>query len=478
MTAHEFDMGNTSLNIELFGINLALLKSKSLCDKTIIREFTRYFDTDPTFFIQAPGRVNLIGEHTDYNGFPVLPISIPQTISLAGIPRNDSVVTIANTDSHYQQTSFELSQNIPHSKTGYWANYVKAACQALTVSLGENLTGMDLLFHGVIPVSAGLSSSSALVIASALALLASNKQRMDTIELAELMAGGEHYVGTQGGGMDQAICLLGRKYHAVRIGFFPLRFSYFPFPKDHSIIVAHSLIRAAKTENALFLYNRRPAECRLATAIINAVYHPKHAFARLGELPEDIYGSKHPEDFVSSIFTRESYTLQDISGFTGETAEMIIEKYLLTWDGKPMPVPSGGFLIRQRALHILTEAGRVMKSCIALNNNDMTGFGRLMNASHESCDKNYGISTPELNTLVSIMRNLGALGARLTGAGFGGCAVALIKDENVRPFTDGIRQLYYKDYIGEKHPELGEIDDYHDIVFAVKPSAGATVTNL
>ena len=178
------------------------------------RAFKENFGTDPSFLVRAPGRINLIGEHTDYNGLPVLPISIPHSIYAAGKPRKDTIFHISNQNIHYSSDSFEITPRIAHSEEGHWANYVKAAAQALSVHFGS-LNGLDGFFNGTIPVSAGLSSSSALVIASALSLLEANGLTMSPVDLAEQMAAGEHYVGTQGGGMDQAICLLGKKDHAV-----------------------------------------------------------------------------------------------------------------------------------------------------------------------------------------------------------------------------------------------------------------------
>ena len=194
-----------------------------MSDKNLSDKFKKLFNIEPSFIIKVPGRVNLIGEHTDYNGFPVLPISISCFISAIGAPRTDRSIHIRNIDSRFPYTVFDLSQSIPHSPDGDWANYVKAAVQSLSSVLENTPSGMNVLFQGTIPQSAGLSSSSALVIASALALLAANRHQMNPLELAELMAVGEHYVGTQGGGMDQAICLLGKKCKAVKIDFFPTR---------------------------------------------------------------------------------------------------------------------------------------------------------------------------------------------------------------------------------------------------------------
>ena len=452
-----------------------------LSDELIIKIFKESFEVSLSHIIKAPGRVNLIGEHTDYNGFPVMPISIPHTITIAISSRSDNKIIIKNTFKLYKTMSFDLANDIPHSKTGDWSNYVKAAVTSLVSHFDSSLRGMNALFHGDIPTSAGLSSSSALVVGSALALLAANHREIDSLVLAELMAYGEHYVGTQGGGMDQAICLLGRENNAVKIDFFPLRYSYVSFPENYSILLAHSLIRAAKTENALLQYNMRPAECRLATALINALYKPAPFLKRLGELPHYHFYREFntSEEFVTHTYTRNLYSLTEIAHITGKTVESIIEDYLLTCGGIAMPVPSEGFPIYQRALHVLTEAERVEKSCNALEFNDIKTIGTLMKESHNRCDENYNIATPELNNLVSIMRESGAQGARLTGAGFGGYAIALVRDDDIQRIGEHIKELYYETYFVEKHPDLLEFSDFDTtILFAVKPSQGAVVKKL
>jgi N-acetylgalactosamine kinase len=148
-------------------------------------------------------------------------------------------------------------------------------------------------------------------------------------------------------------------------------------------------------------------------------------------------------------------------------------------DGVVLPEPNNGFMLRQKVMHVLTEADRVEKSCESLKNNDPVLFGKYMNASHKSCDENYGHSTPELNTLVSIMRTTGALGARLTGAGFGGCAIALVRDEEVESIKEQICEHYYRKYIAEHHPSLLKKHTLDEtIFFSVKPSQGAEITPL
>ena len=167
---------------------------------SIIDAFRTHYGKKPAYLASAPGRVNLIGEHTDYNGFPVLPIAIPYSIRAAISPRDDHIVRIRNTGAVYPPREFGLAEKIPHSTPGDWANYVKAAASRLVEEFGAGLRGMDVLFEGDIPDLAGLSSSSALVVASALSLLAANGLEHNPVELAEMMAEGERYVGTQGGG--------------------------------------------------------------------------------------------------------------------------------------------------------------------------------------------------------------------------------------------------------------------------------------
>ena len=452
-----------------------------MSEAELIDEFSQRFDSSPAYYITAPGRVNLIGEHTDYNGFPVLPISIPFTIKAAVSPRSDKKISIDNISSKYEPENFELDKEIPPSPQGHWTNYVKAASASLACHSNGNFHGMNALFTGDIPQAAGLSSSSALVIASALSLLAVNHYEMDSLELAERMTEAEHYVGTQGGGMDQTICILGKKGKAVKIDFSPIRYTYIPFTQNYSLIVAHSLIRASKSKNALFQYNLRPAECRLAAALINAFYKPAQPIKELAELPHQEFFTKFADinDFVNNTFDRKYYTLSQIAEITHETIDSLTNEYLVNRDSVSIPVPRDGFPLHGRVLHILTEAERVEKSCETLRQNDAVHLGKLMNASHQSCDRNYEISTPELNTLVSIMLESGALGARLTGAGFGGCAIALVHDEDIQIIVDNIVKLYYNTYMRKEHPEITEnstIDQ--EIIFSVKPSKGAEVKEL
>ena len=453
----------------------------SYSSRPVIDAFRTTYSASPSHLIRVPGRVNLIGEHVDYNGFPVLPIAIPQDFTAAITPRVDKTIRIANTNPSFHEITFELSDEIPPFKTGHWGNYIKAAVQGIIVSQEISAIGMDIMVEGRIPHSAGLSSSSALVITGALSFLAANALETDYIELADIMSGAERYVGTQGGGMDQAICLLGRSGHAARIDFYPLCVSYVPFPEEYSIVIAHSLVRSTKTKNALVLYNHRPAECRLLTFLANNAFKPDKSFVRMGDLPHKqdiIAGNVELDAFIDSFLPNNTMTPLDIAAHTGTSIDLLMETCRLYHGSTMLITPDEKLPLRKRAMHVFTESARVQASCEALQAGDIAGFGQLMDASHASCDRLYDISIPELDTLTGIMREGGAEGARLTGAGFGGCAVGLVRDDKVENCIEHIRMKYYGDYLKRNGSSIEVPDTPEDVTFAVKPSDGASAVSL
>jgi galactokinase len=224
----------------------------------------------PTHCVRAPGRVNLIGEHTDYHGLPVFPMAIQRAIQIDLRAREDAVVRLVNVRARFEASRFEISGSIDPSPAGSWVNYVKAAAQALH-RRSPLARGFDGLVSGDIPDAAGLASSSALVVASALALIAANEIEIDRGELMELTARAERYVGTHSGGMDQAIALAGRAGHAVAIEFDPIRLEPVPVPSDWRFVIANSLVEAKKSGAAQTGYNARVRESRRALEILG---HP------------------------------------------------------------------------------------------------------------------------------------------------------------------------------------------------------------
>ncbi|MBN1835879.1 MAG: galactokinase [Spirochaetales bacterium] len=440
---------------------------------------------------RAPGRINLIGEHTDYNGLPVLPMAIDRDIAALFLPRHDGRIRLANTDSGFPERTFALEHSIAPSLPGDWANYCKAAVQGLQDALAGGggigggaggggadaggFAGFDAVIDGNIPAAAGMSSSSALVVLSALMFLTANGLEIDRLQLAELLAEAEKYVGTQGGGMDQAISLMGRPGCALKIDFFPLRAEAVPLPGGCRFVVANSLVRADKGAGAQDLYNRRPIECRLAVALLReslARHTGREApLARLGDLKPDRLGLPQAEidALAAATLHPRPYGLAEIAEALQLSPEETARTYCRRRDGSIFPEPAEGFKLHARFRHVTEEGLRVEEAARALRAGEIERFGRLMNDSHASCRDLYEISCPELDRLVEIAREGGALGARLTGAGFGGCTVCLVRDETLPSFLAAVEANYYRGFLGRPEEPL------EDILFPCRAAAGAQI---
>jgi N-acetylgalactosamine kinase len=314
-----------------------------------------------------------------------------------------------------------------------------------------------------------------MVVSSAMIFLSANGLEMSKEELAQLTAEAEYYVGTQGGGMDQATCLLGRSGHALKIDFNPFAVTPTSMPEGYVIVVVNTMKVAPKTKAAMDNYNRRPIECRLAVPILKKCFD--QALGRdvsiklIGDLIGDRLGI--PEQKVWEIadpcFHEASYTLGEIGKILGRDPGEIQKTYCKKRDGSLFKEPDDGFKLFQRYRHVTTEWKRVEKSLREFQANNMEAFGTLMDESHASCRDDYEISCPELDRLTSIAKENGALGSRLTGAGFGGCTVSLVKESHAQSFIDAIIQTYYRDFLKD------EREDYSDSIFACKAVNGADV---
>jgi len=433
-----------------------------------------YPDAGEPAVCRAPGRVNIIGEHTDYNGLPVLPMAIAQEIRIAFAPRSDGVIHMCDTDRRFAPAQFANGAAIAPSSPGAWENYCKAAVEALNRHFGRTaFPGMDMLVSGDIPIAAGLSSSSALVVACALAYLRALGKDLGAdvsrLELAELMAEGEHYVGTRGGGMDQAVILLGQQGGACKIDFFPLRAENVPLLETHHLVVCNSLVKAAKTGEMLHRYNAGPRLCQLISALVakqvGEEFGEEVAIERLADLWHGHLCMRHKEveDLFARTFPAETMRLSDAAAKLGMAPEEVRERWL-----GDLEQPPEGFRLQARARHQLTEQRRVEEARDALLAGDAQALGSLMNASHASCANDYRISCPELEALVAAARECGAMGARLTGAGFGGCTVNLASADAAGDFETGVRQSYHQEYLGARAGvSPGEP------TFVAYPSAGA-----
>jgi len=434
--------------------------------------FTAAYPEAPApVFCRAPGRVNLIGEHTDYNGLPVLPMTLAQDIVLAVAPRTDSLVRIANMQSTFPPAEFRNKWPLGPSPAGAWDNYCKAAIDGLNQHFRlTQYPGMDIMATGSIPISAGLSSSSALVVATALAYLHILGKKLEKditrIALATVLAEAEHFVGTRGGGMDQAIILLGGEGQASKIDFYPLRVENVPLPNDHSLVVCNSLVKAEKTGDALHRYNAGPRLCRLITALVEKraqdEFGEEVEIECLGELWLGHLCLTHSEvaDLINAAIPNDRVTLREASRKLAVSPEEVRRQYI-----GDLPEPEGGFPLKARARHQMSEYRRVEDARDALLAGDAATLGELMNASHESCARDYDVSCPELEALVAGARKAGALGARLTGAGFGGCTVNLVPQAAVPAFIQQIKRDYYQRFLKKEAPA--------EAVFAAQASPAA-----
>lgn len=339
---------------------------------TITQAFAARFGAAPTFVARAPGRVNLIGEHTDYNEGFVLPMAIDRAAWLALRPRSDRHVCVHSLD--FDQTvTFALADL--HRDGAGWAEYLKGVAWALQEA-GLPLAGWEGVMAGDVPVGAGLSSSAAVELATARAFAAVSGLTWDAAAMARLCQRAENaWVGVNCGIMDQLISAAGVAGHALLIDCRSLAVQPVPLPAGAEVVVLYS---AAPRTLASSAYNQRRAECEAAVARLQTLYPGITA-------------------------------LRDVT---------------------PAMLAAGAAWLRptelRRARHIVSENERVLASAAAMQQGDLAGLGAAMTASHASLRDDYAVSSRELDLLVALaLAQPGVWGARLTGAGFGGCAIAL-----------------------------------------------------
>jgi len=408
---------------------------------------------DP-FVCRVPGRINLLGEHLDYNGLPVLPMAINRELHLAFAGGPQPQIRLRNLDSNYPALEFENGPGLQPSAAGSWDNYCKAAVEGLNQHFGlEDYTGMDVLVQSDLPAAAGLSSSSALVVGFALAYLATRGftlgQDISRRELACVLANAEHFVGTAGGGMDQSILLNAEAGHATKINFIPLQFESLPIPDSHVFLVCDSMVVSEKTGASLRKYNAGPAICSLIANMLNVHFSqkfgPEFSIDCLGDLwlGPLCFNKKEVEQLLGEVLAKPEMSPSEIIRFLGMDPGIVREYWL-----DSIPNTTGTLPLQARARHVFTEYYRVEAARDALIAGDMTAFGKLMTASHESCATDYAISTPELDTLAALLRDAGCLGARLTGAGFGGAVIGLAPAARAKAILESVAQAYYSSRVG------------------------------
>lgn len=353
--------------------------------------FVNVFADKPTAYVRAPGRVNLIGEHTDYNDGFVLPMAIEHDIRIALCPRKDRGVSLVSLNFD-QQTTFSLDDLRHDDGTAPWSEYVRGVAWAM-LEKGLPLRGMNAVIGGDVPIGAGLSSSAAMEVAAAWAFQVASSFRMNPVDMALLCQKAENvFVGMRCGIMDQFISVVGQRDHCVLIDCRSLTYEAAPLPRGYTFVICNSMVQRGLVDSA---YNERRAQCEEGVRLLR----------------------RH----LPAIRALRDVTLQDLERFKDD-------------------LPA---LTYRRCRHVVGENARVLQSIEALRAGRAADFGRLMNASHDSLRDDYQVSRNELDTLVEIARATpGCLGSRLTGAGFGGCTVNLVQTRAVNAFVARVGHEY------------------------------------
>lgn len=364
----------------------------------------------------APGRVNLIGEHTDYNEGFVLPMAIGKKIIMLGQLRNDRLVQVF--DLGYKvKIKFSLN-NLTPLKKDTWANYLMGVMDEIQKE-GYPLQGANLIFISNIPKGAGLSSSAALEVVTALTMAKLNSLKIEPVEMALLCRRAENnFVGVSCGIMDQYVSCLGQKNCTLFIDCRSNDYELIPFKDpNYQVLICNSKIKRGLVNSE---YNRRREECKIAT------------------------------EFFKHKLNREIQALRDIT----------IDEYKKYQAQLPE-------IIARRAKHVISENYRVQSGVQALKMGNYSAFGQLMIESHQSLKDDYEVSCAELDLLVDLaLKQEGVLGARMTGAGFGGCTVNLLRREHIDAFKKTIKQGYKK------------ITDILPDIYVTPPAEGAKVIKL
>jgi len=353
-------------------------------DQEVIHQFEALFGEPPTFLVRAPGRVNLIGEHTDYNDGFVLPMAIDRAVWIALRPRDDRRVALHSLNFD-DATTLELD-NLRHEDGG-WREYVKGVAHILRED-GHTLRGWEGVLAGDVPIGAGLSSSAAVEMATARAFAAAGSLAWDAAHMARVGQRAENeWVGMNCGIMDQMISAAGRRDHALLIDCRTLETRPAPLPPGTAVIVLDTATRRGLVDSA---YNERRAQCEAA--------------ARFFGVP----------------------ALRDVDLATFEARAEELD-----------PVT------RCRARHVITENERTLAAAEAMRRGDAGEMGRLMNASHVSMRDDFEISRAEMDVMVDLAQAQPAcFGARMTGGGFGGAAVALVRAAEAEAFAAAVAADY------------------------------------
>lgn len=359
--------------------------------KILVDGFREHIGGEPETIIRAPGRVNLIGEHTDYNDGFVLPAAIDRDIMVASRPRDDGLVRIYSLD-FGAMVEFSID-DIQYDSENKWSNYPRGVALSLQEA-GYTLKGLEAAITGNIPLGAGLSSSAAMEVAMAMTFEKISGLEIEPVEMALLCQKAENqFVGVNCGIMDQFISRMGRKDHALLLDCRDLGFELVPLKLEGvKIVVCNTGVERGLVDSK---YNERRSECERGTKLL--------------------------EKLLPGITALRDVEVGDFHKYKNRLPE-IVEK---------------------RCEYIIEENIRVLESVQAFEEGDLVGFGILMNESHIGLRDEYEVSCPELDAMVTITWGTeGVIGSRMTGAGFGGCTVTLVMDDALDELAARINKEY------------------------------------
>jgi galactokinase len=381
------------VSMEKGGVARGLMSNPILSPESIPEALSRRFQqlhgTRPKIF-RAPGRVNLIGEHTDYNDGYVMPIAIELYTWVAAGRRDDRILQVHSF--HFGETIELPFDELAGPPRQHWSDYIRGVAAVLGDS-GQKLSGANLVIHGQLPLGGGLSSSASLEIATALALMWTSDFELAPLELVRACQRAEHeYAGTRCGMMDQFIITFGRLQHALMLDCRSFEYRPVPIPEDARVVVANSMVRH---ELAAGEYNRRRADCEAGVRILRR--HLPGVRALRDVTPADL--ESHKSDLPDPVY--------------------------------------------RRCRHVISENQRVLGAAEALQAGDLDRVGQFMYESHRSLRCDYEVSSAELDVLVELASACqGVYGARMTGGGFGGCTVNLVRSDAVERLQAKIGEGY------------------------------------
>lgn len=462
----------------------------------LLEKFNSHYGHQASFVARSPGRVNIIGEHIDYSLYAVLPMAITADALLAVSyrPASDASrfkVRIINVSDAFTPAEFTVSWDgdVEIDSTKFeWTNYFKSGLQGALELLrkkrgdgGLKPVDMDLVMDGTVPVGGGLSSSAAFVSTSALAVMIANGEKeVSKLELTELAIVSERAVGVNSGGMDQAASVLSERGSALFVSFSPqldARPVQFPPTRPElAFVIAQSFVTANKAVTGPIHYNLRVVECSFAAAYLHAVLNPPSV-----ELPVDagplgislrafhdtffyhqnasdlsVAKTLTQEEELEKLITVTKQTLTQEEGYTREEVAKVLNISVEELEKRfiaKCPVRAERFKLRQRALHVFSEALRVIRFLTLLERPLHTGrtdtteynqqLGDLLNETQDSCRELYENSCPENDDICRIALEAGAYGSRQTGAGWGGCSVHLVAVDKVDAVKQALEEKYY-----------------------------------